>query len=125
MKTVTLAVALLVGASQSASAGTVYFKHCSAPVMADVEVFNETGPSIASPTSSALAIRVDSQRTFTCDTARCVIVINYRVRTGWNQSAVGGEIKMSIPDGSLACMRPHPRVENDQVVEVGGSGCAC
>lgn len=125
MRTVVLTLGLILGLSEVAAAGTVTFKNCSALAMADIKVFNQTALPGSPAAASALAIRVDTQRAFTCETDICTMIVDYRVRTGWNQSGIRGSLDAQLRDGSFACLKPDPAGNNDQILETNGSGCSC
>lgn len=125
IRSVALSLAFFLGLSASASAGTVFFKNCSALAMADIKVFSQTDPAGSPPAALALAIRQGTQKAFTCDTDICRMTVDYRVRTGWNQSAIRGTLNTELRDGAAACLKPDPNRDGDQLLENAPNGCAC
>lgn len=124
-RTAALTLGLMLGLTHAASAGTVTFRNCSSLAMADIKVFDQTALPGSPASGSALGLRVGAQQSFSCATALCAMTVNYRVRTGWNESAIRGVLDAQLPDGGVACLKPDPSGNNDPILETSGSGCSC
>ena len=125
IKSLALSLAILAGMSSAASAATVFFKNCSSLAMADIKVFAQTAAPGSPPAGIGLGIRVNTQKSFTCDTDICRMTVDYRVRTGWNQSGIRGTLNTELRDGAAACLKPDPNRDGDQLLDNAPTGCAC